>query len=308
MTAAKRVPPITQPSAEGEQQAADRPVEEGAVDPADDRVLDQVGREALLVAALGVDEEPAHVGVEEAAQRRRSSRGHGRRGGCAGRPLRRRRRGACGGRRPRRSPGPRSPPSRGSPSRPCSQGLALKARWVRWRWKPTVIPSPVKRYRPTKRKTSLQCSASPQTCQAAKARATKGTSVTRPVMIRSRVSLATGWMSEGRGPALLSMRGRLYAPRMKPATNRAAENMLGAMAFCKHSAAAPRDRGADPRAAVHGRVLGRDPAAATDRATAARPSTCARRAPRPTCCGRRASSASAAPTSAARSRSTTWTR
>ena len=34
-----------------------------------DRVLDQVGREALLVAALGVDEEPAHVGVEEAAHR-----------------------------------------------------------------------------------------------------------------------------------------------------------------------------------------------------------------------------------------------
>ena len=74
-----------------------------------------------------------------------------------------------------------------------------------------MIPSPVNRYMPTKRKTSLQCSASPQTCQAAKARATNGISVTRPVMIRSRVSLATGWMSEGRGPALLSMRGRLYA-------------------------------------------------------------------------------------------------
>ena len=42
--------------------------------------------------------------------------------------------------------------------------------------------------------TSLQCSALPQTCQAAKPSARKGTTVTRPVMIRSRVSLATGWM------------------------------------------------------------------------------------------------------------------
>ena len=29
-------------------------------------------------------------------------------------------------------------------SRPCSHVFALKLRWVRWRWKPTVIPSPVK--------------------------------------------------------------------------------------------------------------------------------------------------------------------
>ena len=54
-------------------------------------------------------------------------------------------------------------------SRPCSQVFALKLRWVRWRWKPTVIPSPVRKYMPTKRKTSLQCSALPQTCQAGEA-------------------------------------------------------------------------------------------------------------------------------------------
>ncbi len=45
---------------------------------------------------------------------------------------------------------------------------------------------------PTKRKTSLQCSASPQTCQAAKPRARNGTIVTSPVMIRSLVSFSTG--------------------------------------------------------------------------------------------------------------------
>ncbi len=85
-------------------------------------------------------------------------------------------------------------------SRPCSQPFALKARWVRWRWKPTVIPRPVSTYMPTKRKTSLQCSALPQTCQPAKPIATKGISVTRPVMMRSRVSFATGWISDGSGP------------------------------------------------------------------------------------------------------------
>src|ERR1700710_2904807 len=53
---------------EGEQQAANRPPDEGGVDAADDRVLEQVRGEALLVAALGVDEEPAHVGVVEALE------------------------------------------------------------------------------------------------------------------------------------------------------------------------------------------------------------------------------------------------
>ena len=52
----------------GHQETEDRPVDEGTIDPADHRILDQVRRKALLVAALGVDEEPAHVGVKEAAQ------------------------------------------------------------------------------------------------------------------------------------------------------------------------------------------------------------------------------------------------
>src|SRR3954447_1841577 len=60
---------------------------------------------------------------------------------------------------------------------------------------------------PTKRKTSLQCSALPQTCQPARQIAAKGMIVTRPVMIRSRVSFSTGWMSEGRAPAVDDMRG-----------------------------------------------------------------------------------------------------
>ena len=47
---------------------SDCPEKEGPVDPADHRVFDQVRREALLVAALCVDEDPPHVGVEEAAQ------------------------------------------------------------------------------------------------------------------------------------------------------------------------------------------------------------------------------------------------
>ena len=50
-------------------EAADRPVEEGAIDEAHDRIGDQVGRVALARAALGVQEEPAHVRVGQAAQR-----------------------------------------------------------------------------------------------------------------------------------------------------------------------------------------------------------------------------------------------
>ncbi len=87
---------------EGDEEAEDRPVDEGAVDPVDRRILDQVRREALLVAALGVDEEPAHVGVEEAAQGAGPAVAVVDVGAVRDRPLRRRRRGACGGRRPRR--------------------------------------------------------------------------------------------------------------------------------------------------------------------------------------------------------------
>src|SRR5215212_10101381 len=55
----------------------------------------------------------------------------------------------------------------------------------------------------TKRKTSLQFRALPHTCQPATPTAMKGTIVTRPVMIRSRVSFSTGWMSEGSGPTVV---------------------------------------------------------------------------------------------------------
>src|SRR5262245_23525795 len=47
-----------------------RPEQEGAIDEARDRVLEKVGRVALLVAALGVDEEPAEASVEEALELR----------------------------------------------------------------------------------------------------------------------------------------------------------------------------------------------------------------------------------------------
>src|SRR5262245_22015421 len=47
-----------------------RPEQEGAIDEPRDRVLEKVGRVALLVAALGVDEEPAEVSVEEALELR----------------------------------------------------------------------------------------------------------------------------------------------------------------------------------------------------------------------------------------------
>src|SRR6185436_9193689 len=67
---------------------------------------------------------------------------------------------------------------------------------------------------PTKRKTSLQCRALPHTCQPAKPSATNGISVTSPVMIRSRVSLATGWISDGRGPGSAIRWNGSYASQM----------------------------------------------------------------------------------------------
>ncbi len=54
---------------ERERQAAERPDEEVAIDPADHRILHEVRRIALPGAALGVDEEPAQVRVHETMQR-----------------------------------------------------------------------------------------------------------------------------------------------------------------------------------------------------------------------------------------------
>src|SRR5206468_1730037 len=50
---------------EGDRQSDYRPEHEGPVDEADHRILLQVGGKAVLAAALGVDEEPADVRVEE---------------------------------------------------------------------------------------------------------------------------------------------------------------------------------------------------------------------------------------------------
>src|ERR1700704_2769141 len=147
-------------------------------------------------------------------------------------------------------------------SRPCSQVFALKLRWVRWRWKPTVIPSPVKKYMPRKRKTSLQCSALPQTCQPARPIATKGTSVTRPVMIRSRVSLATGCMSDGSTPLADIGRGDDTPRRDKKTQShrvytRRRSDIVSRDAVRTYRSLASRDRGAHPRATLRDRVLGR---------------------------------------------------
>src|SRR5215218_5569893 len=65
------------------------------------------------------------------------------------------------------------------------------------------MPRPVRKYMTTKRMTSVQLRALPQTCQPATMTAMKGITVTRPVMIRSRVSFSTGWMSEGSGPTVV---------------------------------------------------------------------------------------------------------
>src|SRR4051812_21158209 len=54
--------------AEGQREPREDPEEEGTVEEADRRVRDQVRRIAVALAALRVDEQPADVGVEEAAE------------------------------------------------------------------------------------------------------------------------------------------------------------------------------------------------------------------------------------------------
>ena len=103
------------------------------------------GAKRFLDAALGVDEEPAHVGVEEAAQRAapadavvdvravRVALLVGERVVLAvvgdpgdDRALDRRR-------------------AEDGEQRRAPAGFVLKLRWVKRRWKPTVMPSPVSR-------------------------------------------------------------------------------------------------------------------------------------------------------------------
>src|SRR4051794_34756853 len=76
-----------------------------------------------------------------------------------------------------------------------TERLAAKARWVRWRWKPTVTPRPVSTYMIKKTAMSCQPRNEAQSCHATKPRHRNGAPVTIPVMIRSRVSCAIGWMS-----------------------------------------------------------------------------------------------------------------
>ena len=69
VSAASRVPPIAYPSTERDREPAERPDQEGAIDERDDRIVDQVAGVALARAAMGVDEEPADVGVGEPLER-----------------------------------------------------------------------------------------------------------------------------------------------------------------------------------------------------------------------------------------------
>ena len=73
--------------------------------------------------------------------------------------------------------------------------FALKLRWVRWRWKPTVTPIAQTTYMIPNTATSLQCRRSFHSCQQTIPSAMKGSAVIVPVAMRSAVSFLTGWMS-----------------------------------------------------------------------------------------------------------------
>src|SRR5689334_6596526 len=66
--AAVEAPGQRHPEREGEGQSEDGPEHEGAVDEAEDRVLQEVGRVALFLGWLAAEEHPADVGIEETAQ------------------------------------------------------------------------------------------------------------------------------------------------------------------------------------------------------------------------------------------------
>ena len=176
-------------------EAGQHPEHERAADEVHDRVGDQVRRVARLQPALGVDEQPARRGRGRGRAARRAGRARGRRAASAGRPACPSTRGACGDRRPTRSRAPRSRPSRARPGRRATALPVLKARWVKRRWKPTVIPRPVATYMIANTIRSLQPSSSDHTCQATRPSARIGSTVTVPVRNRSRFSFATGWTS-----------------------------------------------------------------------------------------------------------------
>ena len=69
MKPSRSVPPNAQPSRKGATRPADDAGHEAAVDLADDRIGEQVGRVARAAPAGAVREQPADVGVGQAAQR-----------------------------------------------------------------------------------------------------------------------------------------------------------------------------------------------------------------------------------------------
>src|SRR5215217_7562112 len=77
--------------------------------------------------------------------------------------------------------------------------LVLKLRWVSSRCRPTVTPRPVSMYMIPSTTRSLGWSHPCQVCQQTTARPTNGTPVTKPVMMRSRVSCSVIWMSSAVG-------------------------------------------------------------------------------------------------------------
>src|SRR3954468_20657933 len=85
----------------------------------------------------------------------------------------------------------------------------LNERCVNRRWKPTVTPRPVATYMITNTMMSLQPSTLFHSCQATRARARIGRTVTVPVRKRSRVSLATGWTSSRAG-AVAAIAGQVW--------------------------------------------------------------------------------------------------
>ena len=128
--------------AEGEGQPEHHPEHERPVDEPDPGVGQQVLGVDLLVGHLHVGEHPADVGVEEPVQRPPPARAVAHVGAVRialdvgvpvvltmrGHPVDHR--ALCGGR-----------PQRREQAR--SGRLVLKLRWVRSRWKPTVIPLPM---------------------------------------------------------------------------------------------------------------------------------------------------------------------
>ena len=130
------------PEPERNRQARHDPEHESGVDELDDRVLQQIGGEARLRAALGVDEEPPQVRVEEAAQGAAPS-GPVPDVGLCGSPSSSEKAWCLRWSATHEITGPSiaAEPSAAKIAR--TGALVLKLRCVNRRWNPTVIPRPV---------------------------------------------------------------------------------------------------------------------------------------------------------------------